>query len=78
MSDHRQAQIEMRRKLYKPGARVSLSGWAPSEIVNDYGVVPTHTEGVVSSVDGIGTVHVRWANGAALGVTLEDDLIRLG
>jgi hypothetical protein len=66
---------EGRRKLYKPGARVSLSGW---EVVSDYMTVPSGTKGTVRRVDDAGTVHVDWENGAKLGVTFDDQIIRIG
>jgi hypothetical protein len=68
---------EARRRLYKPRAIVSLCAWAPSEVVNDYRTVPSGTQGVVRSVDDAGTIHVAWSNGASLGVTLEDEVIRI-
>lgn len=33
------------------------------------------TEGTVSSVDDIGTIHVNWDNGRCLGVVLSEDII---
>ena len=33
------------------------------------------TEGTVSSVDDIGTIHVNWNNGRCLGVVLSEDVI---
>lgn len=33
------------------------------------------TEGTVSSVDDIGTIHVNWDNGRCLGVILGEDVI---
>ena len=33
------------------------------------------TEGTVSSVDNIGTIHVNWDNGRSLGVILGEDVI---
>ena len=33
------------------------------------------TEGTISSVDDIGTIHVNWDNGRCLGVILGEDVI---
>ena len=33
------------------------------------------TEGVVSSVDDIGTIHINWDNGSCLGVILGENVI---
>lgn len=42
--------------------------------VNDNESVPPGTEGTVVSVDGAGTVHVRWDNGRRIGATLTDSI----
>ena len=37
--------------------------------------IESGTEGTVSSVDDIGTIHVNWNNGRCLGVVLSEDVI---
>ena len=36
---------------------------------------PVGTEGIVSYIDDIGTIHVRWKTGSSLGVVFGEDII---
>jgi len=41
--------------------------------MNDEYGVPSGTEGTITSVDDIGTIHVRWDNGSGLGLVPGED-----
>lgn len=64
--------INRLREMYPKGARVVLTGG----MADDPHGVPVGTEGTVSLVDDIGTVHVKWDNGSSLGVVYGQDHIR--
>ena len=66
------SRVSNRQFLFKKDSRVALVLWARSGIIDDYETVPRGTEGTVTGVDDLGTIHVRWDNGASLGVTLDD------
>lgn len=55
------------RQLYPPKARVRL------ERMDDPQAPPVGTEGTVIHVDDLGTIHVQWDNGSALGVAFDED-----
>lgn len=55
------------RQLYPPKTRVRL------ERMDDPQAPPIGTEGTVIHVDDLGTIHVQWDNGSALGVALDED-----
>jgi hypothetical protein len=63
--------------MYRIGTRVRAVEWAESDVIDDSETVPAGTLGVVDSVDDAGTVHVRWSNGARLGATIEDVIVRV-
>lgn len=51
------------RKEYPVGTRVKLIK------MEDKQAPPINTIGTVTSVDDIGTIHVKWESGSSLGVT---------
>jgi hypothetical protein len=61
-------RIEFMRKQYPPGTRIRLI-----EMKDPYAPVPPGTEGVVTAVDDIGTLHMQWDNGRTLGVVFGED-----
>ena len=50
------------RDMYPKGTRVRL------DFMDDRQAPPVGTEGTVTNVDDVGTIHVRWDNGCGLGV----------
>ena len=60
------------RDKYKKGTIVILK-----KMDDPYSKIPIGTEGVVSSVDDAGTIHVRWKNGSNLGVVYGEDLVSI-
>ena len=54
-------------KKYPAGCTVELVE------MNDLQAPPPGTKGTVVCVDGIGTIHVRWETGSALGVVYGED-----
>ena len=60
------------RGIYPPGTRIILI-----KINDDPAPVPADTRGTVTSVDSMGTIHVRWDNGRTLGVIPGIDKFRL-
>ena len=60
--------VERLKKEYPEGTRVRLIH------MNDpYRTIPGGTEGTVTGVDDIGTIHVRWDTGLCLGVAYGED-----
>lgn len=56
------------KNKYPSGTRIRLI------IMSDpYAPVPPGTEGVVTDVDDIGTVHMKWDNGRTLGIVPGED-----
>lgn len=62
--------IERIRADFPIGSRVMMVYSADPLVPIDGG-----TEGVVSSVDDIGTIHINWDNGSCLGVILGENVI---
>lgn len=58
--------IEMMRKDFV-GKRIRCI-----EMKDDPDPIPSGSEGVVLSVDDMGTLHVKWDNGRGLGLVIED------
>jgi hypothetical protein len=46
-------------------------------LMNDKYPVPSGTEGTITSVDDIGTIHVMWDNGSTLGLVPKEDKYEL-
>ena len=63
-------QIEGYKKSFPPGTTVELIS------MEDDHAVPAGTKGVVDFVDAVGTVHVTWENGRALGLCPDVDRFR--
>jgi hypothetical protein len=61
-----------RKQRYKRGTMVRLVRFAVDGPLDDNEHVPAGTRGVVTFVDDLGTVHVRWDNGSTLGLTIHD------
>lgn len=59
------------KKQYPKGARVELVE------MNDVQAPPVGTQGTVTGVDDIGTIHVQWDNGSHLGVVFGKDTCKL-
>ena len=55
------------QRQYPPGTRIVLDS------MNDPDSPPTGTQGTVTAVDAIGTIHVNWDNGSTLPVILTGD-----
>lgn len=55
------------RQLYSPKTRVRL------ERMDDPQAPPIGTEGTVTYVDDLATIHVQWDNGSTLGVAFGED-----
>ncbi len=62
--------IEILKKYYPQKTRVVLVK------MDDEKAPPIGTEGTVTGVDDIGTIHVNWDNGSCLGVVLGEDICR--
>ena len=56
------------KEQYPPGTRIRLNS-----TVDPYAPVAPGTEGEVDFVDDIGTIHMRWDNGRALGIVPGED-----
>ena len=64
-----QAIVDTIKREYPTGTRVVL------DHMNDpYSNLPSGLKGVVTGVDDIGTIFVRWENGSRLGVVLGEDI----
>ena len=62
--------VERIRDDFPIGSRVMMVYSA-----DPFAPIESGTEGTVSSVDDIGTIHVNWNNGRCLGVVLSEDVI---
>lgn len=63
--------VERLKKQYPQGTRVECGS-----IEDIYTTIPPGTTGTVIGVDDIGTVHIQWDNGKALGAAYGVDWIR--
>lgn len=62
------------KEKYPPGTRIRLN-----EMADPYSPVPPGTEGVVTGIDSMGTIHMDWSNGRTLGLIYgEDSFIKIG
>ncbi len=67
-------KIETLKKEYPVGTRILLLSMGP-----DPRPIPPYTEGVVDHVNDVGTIHVSFEGGRALGIIAgEDEFIKLG
>ncbi len=66
------ALAAQRQARYPAGTRLRLVRFAPSDWVDDNQAVPAGTQGDVTFVDDMGTIHVQWNNGSTLGLTERD------
>ena len=62
--------LERLRQSYPVGTRVELL------VMDDTQAPPIGTLGTVAGVDAVGTIHVNWDNGCALGVAYGADVCR--
>lgn len=60
------------KERYPVGARIRLDGMS-----DPYAPIPPGAEGVVTGVDDMGTLHMRWDNGRTLGVIPGEDSFTL-
>lgn len=56
-------RIKYVKTIYEPGTTVICN-----KMHDPYHPVPSGTKGVVTNVDDIGTIHVKWSNGQSLGL----------
>ena len=68
MMNHNPALTARIKEQYPPGTRVRLT-----EMKDPYSPVPPGTLGTVDHVDSIGTLHMKWDNGRALGLIPGED-----
>lgn len=61
-------RVERIKKQYPPGTKVRLVS------MDDEQAPPPGAIGVVTNVDGIGTIHVHWASGGSLGLIEGKDI----
>lgn len=63
--------LKLLKAYYTPGTRVTLIR------MNDpYTKLQPGERGIVTGVDDIGTIHVKWDSGSSLGVTFGEDMCR--
>ena len=63
--------VERVKKEYPVGTRVELV-----QMDDPYSRIPPGTQGIVSAVDDIGTIFVKWENGSSLGVVYGVDIVK--
>ncbi|MBE6107376.1 MAG: DUF4314 domain-containing protein [Erysipelotrichaceae bacterium] len=59
--------IELLRKRYPAGTRLECI------CMDDFQAVPPGTQGTVTHVDDMGTIHMHWDNGSSLGLIYGED-----
>ena len=62
------AQIEFTKQHYPKGTRIRLIS-----MQDPYAPIPSGTEGTVSFVDDMGTIHMEWDNKRTLGIIPNED-----
>lgn len=67
-----QAQVERIKLQYPVGTRLELLSMS-----DPYSPVPPGTQGEVTSVDDMGTLHMKWDNGRSLGVVVGEDSFKV-
>lgn len=60
--------VKKLREEYPEGTRVVLD-----KMDDPYTKIPVGTQGTVTHVDDMGSIHVRWDNGSGLAVVYGDD-----
>lgn len=63
-----QKEVECIKQKYKLGTRVKLI-----KMYDELSAIPTGTEGIIESIDDIGTLHINWDNGSSLGLIVGVD-----
>lgn len=66
----KQSELESLRREYPIGARVVL------EKMDDQQAPPIGTKGMVTGVDDIGSIMVKWDNGSSLNVAYGEDICK--
>lgn len=69
--DYERELVKRTKREYPEGTRVELIS-----MDDPYSRIPAGTQGTVSHVDDIGTIHVDWDNGSSLGLIPEEDRFR--
>lgn len=67
-----QAQVERIKLQYPVGTRLELLSMS-----DPYSPVPPGAQGEVTSVDDMGTLHMKWDNGRSLGVVPFEDSFKV-
>jgi len=62
---------------YREENRVLTGKRIKCVLMNDAYPVPSGTEGTITGVDDIGTIHVKWDNGSSLGLCRDEDQYEL-
>ena len=63
--------VKVLKRRYPAGTRVELIS------MDDRYAPPEGTQGTVTHVDDIGTIHVNWDNGSCLGVIYGEDFVKV-
>lgn len=67
-----QKQIEKIKEQYPVGTRIEII-----HMYDLYGPIKPGTQGMVDSVDDVGTLHMRWDNGRTLGIVPGEDQFKV-
>ena len=59
--------VESLRKRYPSGTRLECI------FMDDFQAIPPGTQGTVTHVDDMGTIHMKWDNGSSLGLVYGED-----
>lgn len=63
-----QKEVESIKQKYVIGTRVKLI-----KMYDELSKIPIGTEGIIESIDDIGTLHMSWDNGSSLGLIVGID-----
>lgn len=64
----RENKVRAIKEMYPAGTKIRLDNMA-----DPFSPVPSGTEGVVTTVDDMGTIHMNWSNGRTLGLIYGED-----
>ncbi|MDD3253783.1 MAG: DUF4314 domain-containing protein [Lachnospiraceae bacterium] len=66
-------QVDEIKERYPIGTVIELT----ADMEDVYAPIPKGTQGEISSIDDVGTLHMKWSNGRSLGVVAGEDSFKV-